>query len=178
MLRFTPPFRARAAAALCAGLFVLAHSSTPASPSTFAQQRAQTPAQKSPVVEPTRDEDAPPYREYKGVRIGMTCDEARKLLGVPADKGDAQDFYIFSETETAQVFYDKDKKVFAVAAVYSNGTASGVPTPKAVLGSEIEPKPDGSLHKMVAYPKAGYWVSYSRTSGDSPLVTVTMQKRQ
>ncbi|HEV2706208.1 MAG TPA: hypothetical protein VGV59_09810 [Pyrinomonadaceae bacterium] len=172
MLRFTPPFSTRTAAAtLCAGLLALAHVA-------HAQQKAQTPAQKLPVVQQTKDEDAPPYREFKGVRIGMTCDEARKLLGDPADKGDAQDFYVFSETETAQVFYDKEKKVFAVAAVYLNGTANGVPTPKAVLGSEIEPKPDGSLHKMVTYPKAGYWVSYSRTSGDSPLVTVTMQKRQ
>lgn len=172
MLRFTRPFHTHAtrALALCAGLSVLAPGFMPAA---VAQQ---TPPQ-SPVVEQTKDEDAPPYREYKGVRIGMACEEARKLLGSPADKDDAQDFYVFSETETAQVFYDKEKKVFAIAAVYLNGAAKSVPTAKAVLGSEIEPKPDGSLHKMVSYPKAGYWVSYSRTSGESPLVTVTMQKR-
>ena len=32
------------------------------------------------------------------------------------------------------------------------------------------------MHKMVTYTEAGYWVSYSRTAGDSPLVIITMQK--
>ncbi|HEX8852907.1 MAG TPA: hypothetical protein VF754_05440, partial [Pyrinomonadaceae bacterium] len=134
MLRFTLHLRAQAtrAVTLCAGLFVLAHVSSPAA-DAFAQQKAQTPS-AAPVVAQTKDEDAPPYREYKGVRIGMACEEARKLLGNPADKGDAQDFYVFSESETAQVFYDKEKKVFAIAAIYLNGTAHSVPTPKAVLG--------------------------------------------
>ncbi len=29
---------------------------------------------------------------------------------------------------------------------------------------------------MTHYPQAGYWVAYSRTPGDSPLVMITMQK--
>ena len=33
-----------------------------------------------------------------------------------------------------------------------------------------------SKHKLVRYPKAGCWVSYSRTAGDTPIVTVTIQK--
>ena len=54
--------------------------------------------------------------------------------------------------------------------------ATGVPVAKAVIGSDIEAKPDGSMYKMVRYPKAGYWVSFSRTAGDSPLTSVTIQK--
>jgi len=27
----------------------------------------------------------------------------------------------------------------------------------------------------VRYPKAGYWVSYNRTAGNSPMITITMQ---
>jgi hypothetical protein len=44
-----------------------------------------------------------------------------------------------------------------------------------VLGTDITPKPDGSLYQMKTYPRAGYRVAYSRTSGDTPMV-ITMQK--
>jgi hypothetical protein len=46
----------------------------------------------------------------------------------------------------------------------------------AVLGTEIETKEDGSMHQLIRYPEAGYWVSYNRTAGESPLVLVTMQR--
>ncbi|MGB8507187.1 MAG: hypothetical protein WCD76_02180 [Pyrinomonadaceae bacterium] len=121
-------------------------------------------------------EDMPPFHDYKGVSIGMSADDTRHKLGSPADKGDKQDFYVFSDEETAQVFYDAAKKVYAVSVIYTG--ASGVPACKSVLGSDVAPKPDGSVHKMIDYPKAGYWVAYSRTAGDSPMTTVTMQKKQ
>lgn len=143
---------------LCAALAVLA-------PAARAQDK------------PDDEKNAPPFHEYKGVRIGMPADEARKKLGNPADKGDSQDFYAFSDSESAQVFYDAGKKVFAISVIYA-GAGSGAPTAKAVLGTEIEAKSDGSMHQRLDFPKANCWVAYSRTSGDSPLVTVTLQKKQ
>ena len=121
--------------------------------------------------------DKPLYVEYKGIRIGMDTVEVRKKLGNPADKGDVQDFFVFSEKESVQVFYDSTHKVMAVSVNYV-GEESGAPLPKVVLGTEIEAKADGALHKMVRYPQAGYWVSYNRTGGEDPLITVTMQKIQ
>jgi outer membrane protein assembly factor BamE (lipoprotein component of BamABCDE complex) len=118
--------------------------------------------------------DKPLYHDYKGIQIGMTQEEVRKKLGDPKDKDDAQDFYLFSETETAQVFYQA-KKVFAVSVSYM-GAKAGAPEAKAVVGSDIEPTADGRIYKMIRYPEAGYWVSYSRIAGDEPMVTVTMQK--
>jgi len=53
--------------------------------------------------------------------------------------------------------------------------ASQIPDPKNVVG-ELEIKTDGSAYKLVRYPKAGYWVSYSRTAGKDPTTTITMQK--
>ena len=142
---------------------------------TTASNRA--PATASATAAEDDKKNQPPYHEYKGIRIGMTADEARKKLGEPADKGDKQDFYSFAEgKEMAQLFYDAEKKVFAVSVIYIGG-ADGIPTSKAVLGEEIEAKPDGSAHRRVDYPKAGFWVSYSRTQGDAPMVTVTMQKK-
>ena len=123
-----------------------------------------------------KDKDAPPFHDYKGVHIGMTSDEARKVLGSPADKGDTQDFYSFNDKESAQLYYDGDHKVYAISVTYLGGNA--VPGPRSVLGAEADRKDDGSLYKMIRFPKAGCWVSYLRTSGDSPMTIVTMQKLQ
>jgi hypothetical protein len=122
-------------------------------------------------------EEAPIFHEYRGIQIGALTDEVRKKLGSPADKGDVQDFFIFGEKETAQVLYDKEHKVVAISVDFVNG-ANGVITPQQVFGSEIEAKPDGSKYKLVRYPKAGYWLSYNRTAGDTPIVSVTLQKIQ
>jgi len=121
-------------------------------------------------------DDQPIFHEYRGVQIGLLADDVRKKLGEPANKGDEQDFYVFSEKETAQILYDKaTHKVVAISVDFSSG-ATGVITPQQVFGSEIEAKPDGSKYKLVRYPKAGYWLSYSRTAGDTPLITVTITK--
>jgi hypothetical protein len=121
-------------------------------------------------------EEDPVFLDYKGVKIGWLADEVRKKLGNPANKGDEQDLYVFGEKETCQVLYDKaTNKVTAISVDFMNG-ASEVITPKQVFGGEIDSKPDGSMYKLVRYPKAGYWVSYSRTAGDSPIISVTIQK--
>jgi len=120
-------------------------------------------------------DDAPLFLEYRSVRIGMTTDEVRKKLNDPSDKSAEQDLFVFSDNESAQVFYDKSGKVFAISVNFLNG-APDMPTAKSVFGSDIPAKPDGSMYKMVRYPKAGCWVSFSRTSGDAPLTTVTLQK--
>lgn len=120
-------------------------------------------------------DDTPLFHEYRSVQIGMTAEEVRKKLNNPSDKSDEQDFFVFSDNESAQVFYDKSKKVFAISVNFLNG-ARDLPTAKNIFGSDVPPKPDGSIYKMVRYPKAGCWVSFSRTAGDSPLTTVTVQK--
>ena len=56
------------------------------------------------------------------------------------------------------------------------GEQSGAPTPEQVFGAPTEAKADGSVYKMVRYTQAGYFVVYSRTAGDQPLVMVAMQK--
>lgn len=121
-------------------------------------------------------EEEPIFHDYRGVQIGWLAEDVRKKLGTPADKGDEQDFYMFGEKETAQILYDKaTRKVTAISVDFVNG-ATGVLTPQQVFGTDIEAKPDGSKYKMVRYPKAGYWLSYNRTAGESPIVTVTLQK--
>jgi hypothetical protein len=120
--------------------------------------------------------EEPPFHEYKGVRIGMTADEARKKLGSPTDKDDKQEIYSVNDNETCQIYYDDTKKVFAVSVTYLGGKA--IPVAKSVLGLEAEAKQDGSIYKLIRFPKAGYWVSYTRTPGDSPMTIIAMQKIQ
>jgi hypothetical protein len=121
-------------------------------------------------------EESPIFQEYRGVQIGWLADDVRKKLGNPADKGEEQDFYVFGEKETAQILYDKaTHKVTAISVDFMNG-ASDVITPQQVFGADVETKSDGSKHKLVRYPKAGCWVSYSRTAGETPIVTITIQK--
>jgi len=124
----------------------------------------------APVFAQEKPADEPAYRDYKGVQIGMSVEEARRKLGDPEEKSDRQDFYAFSEKETAQVFYDGEKKVMAVAVIYF-GKDGGAPEAKKVLGADVEAKSDGSVYQLTRYPKAGYWVCYSRTTGDSPVTT-------
>ena len=130
-------------------------------------------AARSFAQKPVAD-TSPQFSDFKGVHIGMPTEEVRKKLGNPRDKGDEQDFYVFNDTQAVQIFYDKAKTVNAISIDFMSG-ASQIPDPKNVVG-ELEIKTDGSAYKLVRYPKAGYWVSYSRTAGKDPTTTITMQK--
>jgi hypothetical protein len=136
---------------------------------------AQT-TQKRPAA--AAAEEDPVFHDYRGVKLGWLADDVRKKLGNPANKADDQDYYIFNENERAQVYYDKETRMVTAISVDFIGGATGIITPQQVFGSDIEAKSDGSKSKLVRYPKAGYWVSYSRTAGDSPIISVTMQKMQ
>jgi hypothetical protein len=76
-----------------------------------------------------------------------------------------------------QIRVDADKKVRFIAITYLDENKNA-PKFADVFGAEIPvaEKPDGSIYNLVRYPEAGYWVAYSRTAGEKPSVTVTMQK--
>ena len=165
---------------------VMAQSQTQAQSQQAQTQSQQTPSQPEAdkqvakaatgaAVSNPAAEAAPVFKEYKGVKIGMSADEVRDgLKSFLKDKGDKQDFLVLSDAETAQVYYDSTGKVTAISIDYltKNGHA---PTPVEVLGADVAPKPDGSIYALKRYPAAGYWVSYNRTSGDNAIVTITMQ---
>ena len=115
----------------------------------------------------------PLYREYRGVRLGMTAEEARAKLGVPAMKSDEQDFYVFSANETAQLVY-AEQKVVTISTDYTSGI--GAPDYKSVVGEGLLQRPDGSLFRMVLYPSERFWVSYNKGASEVPVVTITIGK--
>lgn len=122
-----------------------------------------------------QDEKEPPFHEFKGVSIGMKVSDARQKLGSPADKSDVQDLYSINDKQNVLVYYDAGGTVSAIALMFT-GASADAPTPKAVFGTDVETKPDGSISKMVRYTKAGYFVAYNRTAGDAPMTTITIQK--
>lgn len=117
----------------------------------------------------------PSFKEYRGVSIGMTATEVRQKFGKPRIKDNSQDLFVLGANESAQIFYDEDKKVYAISIDFT-GRNNDAPTPTDVLGEDIKPRADGSMYRMKHYSDAGYWVSYNRTNGDPPQVTITMQK--
>ena len=146
---------------------------TPPAATTTSKTEAQVAAGLTREPAPAKAAE-PLYREYRGVTLGMSAAEVRGKLGKPEEKSDEMDFFVFSDRERARVYYT-DGKASAVIATYI-GKDAAAPAPAAVLGAEIEAKPDGSMYQMTPYPQVGYWVAYSRTPGDAPLVMITMQK--
>ena len=168
-----PAVRSLLAPALFIAVFLLLTASV--TNAQEATRTARTRAAGATNRAARADSAKPVFSEYKGVHIGMSTDEVRKKLTDIKDKADDQDFFVFSETESAQVFY-QGGKVYAISVNYVG--VNGAPKPKDVVGQEIRAKADGSLYQLVRYPEDGYWVSYSRTAGDAPLITVTVQKMQ
>lgn len=119
----------------------------------------------------------PTFKDYKGVRIGMTANEVRQKLGTPELKDKTEDLFLISDVEMVQVVYDKDGKVSVVSITYS-AKNDAAPTALAVLGEEVAAGADGRVYKLVRYPMVGYWVAYSRAASDAPVVSVTMKKMQ
>lgn len=114
------------------------------------------------------------YREYRGVRLGMTAADVRAKLGEPVMKSNEQDFFILSANESAQIVYDAFQKVVTISTDYTNGV--GAPDYRAVVGAGmLLQRPDGSLFRMVQYKSEGLWVSYNKSATVVPVVTITIQ---
>ena len=139
---------------------------------TTAVANVESQALANPLPTPG---DKPAYAGYKGVAFGTPMEEARTKLGTPKEKSDTQDFYVFSDNESAQVYYGPAKTVTAMTITFT-GKLDSAPTAKTVFGEDVEAKPDGGIFKMVRYPKAGFWISYNKIAGDDPMVMVAIQK--
>ena len=153
---------------------LIACSIANAQTASTAAPQPQEVAKVSSSTTKAANANMPVFDDYRGVTIGMSADEVRSKLN-NIKKGDRQDLVNFSEHEAAQIYYDDKGKVTAISIDYF-GDNSGAPKPEQVLGTTIEAKPDGSMYQLNRYSEAGYWVSYHRTAGDKPIITVTMQK--
>jgi hypothetical protein len=114
----------------------------------------------------------PLYREYRGVRLGMTAAEVRAKVGEPTFKSDELDFFVISANETAQIAYNASQKVTTISTDYTGGV--GVPDYRNVVGEGLLQRPDGSVFRMVMYDSERLWVSYNKSTSLVPVVTITI----
>ncbi|HWP55180.1 MAG TPA: hypothetical protein VN476_13705 [Pyrinomonadaceae bacterium] len=135
---------------------------------------AQTQKARAVSSSATPQVQQPLFTEYKGIKLGMSAQEVRAKLGNPVLKDEAMDYFIFADGVTAQFVYDKTHAVRTISVDYAEGT--GAPEYRAVIGTELETRPDGSAYKIVRYESLGFWVSYNRTAGPVITVTITIQK--
>lgn len=121
---------------------------------------------------------APLVGDLKGVKLGMTADEVKKVLG-SSDSSDANGMYFdLKNGESLQLQLGHDKKVNMIAMMYS-GKDANAPDITAVFGPDAKAEPDasGRVYKLVKYPTAGYLLTYSHiTAGDTPITTITITK--
>lgn len=133
----------------------------------------QTEAKGVRIAKAHAQVQQPVYREYRGVRLGMTAAEVRAKLGEPAMKSDEQDFYVLSANETVQIVYNAPQKVVTISTDYAGGV--GAPDYKSVVGEGLLlERPDGSLFRMVMYDSERFWVSYYKSASTVPTVTITI----
>jgi len=116
----------------------------------------------------------PLYSEFKGVKIGMDVAAVKKKLGSPSSKGEGQNVYSINSNNTVQVFYDKTNVVYGILVSYLR--VNDAPEAKSVLGVDVPVKPDGSMFGLIKYPRNGYSVSYVRSAGVDPIVSIGIQR--
>lgn len=128
-----------------------------------------------PLTTPTPDGGAAPYSSYRGIAIRTPAAEVAEKLGTPTQKSKAGDYYLISPTESVQISYDSDQTVKAISVNFT-GDLKTAPTPKDVVGTDVKKDDEGSINKMVSYPKEGFWISYIRTPGKDATIIITLQK--
>jgi hypothetical protein len=130
----------------------------------------------APAVGEQAKPAGPPLDEvFKGVHLGMSADEVRGLLGKPSEKDETQDVFVLSDDRRMRVYYGADARATAVVSTYI-GNSTAAPAPELILGGPAQQTADGSASGMVRHVDEGYWISYSKVSGDPPMVLVTIQK--
>jgi hypothetical protein len=129
----------------------------------------------TPAPSPSSGELTPQYSSYRGVTIRMPAAQVADKLGTPTQRSKAGDYFLISADESVQISYDKDQTVKAISINYT-GDLKAAPTPKDVVGTEVKKDAEGTITKMVSYPKSGFWISYIRTGGKDATIIITLQK--
>jgi hypothetical protein len=129
-------------------------------------------------TETKQPQASPAVKDLRGITIGMSADEIKDKLGKPESSDGTTMYFTLDNGESVQIGLDKDNKAILIADIFSGKDAKS-PDLDDIFGTEVESPAgaDGKVYKMVRYPTAGYWISYSRLDLKSgPMTTVTMQK--
>ncbi|MFZ1701732.1 MAG: hypothetical protein WBO10_10370 [Pyrinomonadaceae bacterium] len=114
----------------------------------------------------------------KGIKIGMTANEVKDVLGKPKVTDATGMLFEMSNDESMQLKIKKGKTVTMIAVIY-NGKDAEAPAATEIFGNDviITPQENGNIYKRVRNSAAKYWIAYSRINlKDYAMTTITMQK--
>jgi hypothetical protein len=114
---------------------------------TFTSNINTPSGQKKVAVSDSASE--PTFKDYKGVRIGMSAHEVAEKLEEPEVKDENEAVFLISDFEMVQVLYDTAGGVKAISITYS-AEHPNPPTALVVLGEDVAPMlTDGSTNLFV-----------------------------
>ena len=90
---------------------------------TTSDAKSQEEVAVAANASPNNDPNVPAFTEYRGIKIGMSAEVVRTKLD-QVKKGEDQDFWTYSERESAQIYYDSAGKVTAISIDYFGETAT------------------------------------------------------
>lgn len=146
--------------------------SEPPSPAGEQQEKIE----RETAAPQTNTAPKPAITSLDDIRLGMTIDEVKAALGKP-DVEDKTGMLFTPGRHSVQVGVDDKGTVRTIAVVYTDGDKDA-PTFEQIFGPSVEaPEPGGNIYKLIRYPEAGFWLSYSVTNpGDKPITAVTMRR--
>ena len=147
------------------------------SPAQTVDSNLQASKTEKPVTQAAKpDASMPVLKEYKQLAIGMTADDVEEKWGKAKVKDKDGFLYELTDSQTAQVRIDPEKKVSAIAIMFMKKAEA--PSLVEIFGEGAKPdtEQNGTVYKLVRYPQAGYWISYYAGAGDDAMATLTIQK--
>jgi len=178
MRNIYPRYSSLAAAVVLAFSFVAVRGQGEVAPNVPEKESAKIEAPAAPAAvatTPAKKVVQPALKAIREVELGMSVDDVKHKLGKPDVEDDTGMYFTLNGGDSVQIGLGPDKKVRTVASIYAAGSKNA-PSAQEVLGADAD-STDGDTYKMIRYPDAGYWVSYSKTnSKDKPVVIVTMRK--
>ncbi|HZS07637.1 MAG TPA: hypothetical protein VFD58_22570 [Blastocatellia bacterium] len=148
--------------------FALALSATPA-------LYAQTPASPERQQAPTQAaQPAPPVlHEYRGVRLGLTAEQVRGVMGKASRTGEGMDEFKLGDGDLITVYYDAKGAVRTIELYFTD--AARAPAWTEVVGNaEIQSQPSGSKFARVVVSDENFWVTmYRSKSGTVTTITIS-----
>ena len=119
----------------------------------------------------------PAIKGLREVTLGMTVEQVKDTLGKPDVEDKTGLFFTPTKTESVQIGLDPKGTVRTIAVIYSEGDKNA-PDFEDIFGPKVEkPETKDTVYKMVRYPEAGYWVSFSLSNpGSKPTTRVTMRR--
>jgi hypothetical protein len=135
-----------------------------------AQAKQTTDVARTTEEMPATPEPITVMRDYRGVRLGMTTEEVRAVMGDPARKDQTWDEFKLSKGDLMTVHYDNGM-VKAVQLYFTD--ADRAPEFVEVVGDiELTMKDNGARFARRVVQGEKFWVSMYQ-SGDKEITTVS-----